>query len=160
MNDFAFRDAREGDEPAIRAVVTSVLNEFGFDVEPNGLDRDLVDIQSSYSRRGGTFRVLTSTTGAIVGCGGLYPLQGRDAELRKMYFLPIARGHGLGRKLLNDLIDFGRDAGFQRILLETASKLAVAGHLYRSAGFVETMSDHLAGRADEALVLNLRDTRA
>jgi putative acetyltransferase len=155
---FAFREARSGDEPAIRAVVRSVLNEFGFDVEPDGLDRDVDDIESSYSQRGGTFRVLTSSQGEIVGCGGLYPLEGRDVELRKMYFLAVARGRGLGRALLHELIEFGRRAGYNRIFLETASKLTVAGHLYRSVGFVETTSDHLAGRADQALVLNLRSS--
>ena len=152
---FVFRDARRGDEPAIRQIVTTVLAEFGFDTDPEGLDSDLIDIKSSYVERGGTFRVLTSSFGDIVGCGGLYPLPPNDAELRKMYFLPIARGHGFGRLLVAELVAFGRRAGFNRILLETASKLSAAGHIYRSFGFVETTSDHLAGRADQALVLDL-----
>jgi putative acetyltransferase len=153
--ELIFRDARRGDEPVIRHIVTSVLAEFGFDTDPEGLDSDLDDVTSSYFGRGGTFRVLTTPHGEIVGCGGLYPLPPNDAELRKMYFLPVARGYGLGRVLVADLVAFGRRAGFRRILLETASKLTAAGHIYRSFGFVETTSDHLAQRADQALVLDL-----
>lgn len=72
-----------------------------------------------------------------------------------MYFVPAARGHGLRRQLLNDLIAFARDAGFRRIVLETAAKLTTAGRLYRRVGFVETTSNHLADRADQALALDL-----
>ena len=153
--DLVFRDARSGDEPTIRYIVTTVLAEFGFDTDPEGLDSDLIDIRSSYFERGGTFRVLTTSRDEVVGCGGLYPLPPSDAELRKMYFLPVARGHGFGRVLVAELLAFGRRAGFKRILLETASKLTAAGHIYRSFGFVETTSDHLADRADQALVLDL-----
>jgi putative acetyltransferase len=151
----AFRDVRRGDEPAIRQLVTVVLAEFGFATDPEGLDSDLVDITASYVERGGVFRVLTTPAAEIVGCGGLYPLTPNDAELRKMYFYPVARGRGFGRKLVADLVAFGRRSGFRRIVLETASSLTTAGHIYRSFGFVETTSDHLAERADQALVLDL-----
>lgn len=153
---FLFRDARRGDEQVVRVLVTQVLAEFGFATDPHGLDSDLVDIQASYIDRGGIFRVLIDAGGTIVGCGGLYPLPNQEAELRKMYFYPVARGHGLGRQLVADLIAFGRHAGFQRLVLETAAKLTTAGHIYRSFGFRETTSDHLAGRADQALSLELR----
>jgi GNAT superfamily N-acetyltransferase len=153
--DFVFRDVQRGDEPAIRRLVTSVLAEFGFDTDPEGLDSDLVDIIASYVDRGGVFRVLTTTAGEVVGCGGLYPLPNNEAELRKMYFFPVARGRGLGRALVADLVAFGRRAGYRRIVLETAAKLTTAGHIYRSFGFVETTSDHLARRADQALELDL-----
>jgi putative acetyltransferase len=153
--EFLFRDAQRGDEPAIRTLVTRVLAEFGFDTDPEGLDSDLVDIQASYIDRGGVFRVLIDANGTIVGAGGLYPLPNNEAELRKMYFYPIARGHGLGRQLVADLVAFGRHAGFHRLVLETAAKLTAAGRIYRSFGFVETTSDHLADRADQALALDL-----
>jgi putative acetyltransferase len=152
---FTFRDVQRGDEPAIRELVTTVLAEFGFATEPGGIDSDLLDIAASYVDRGGVFRVLTDSSGTIVGCGGLYPLPNEEAELRKMYFYPVARGHGLGRQLVEELIAFGQRVGYRRIVLETAAKLTKAGRIYRSFGFVETTSDHLAARADQALVLDL-----
>jgi GNAT superfamily N-acetyltransferase len=48
---------------------------------------------------------------------------------------PDVRGHGLGRRLLNELLDTARAAGFDRAVLETFSDLEAAAHLYRSCGF-------------------------
>jgi putative acetyltransferase len=152
---FVFRDARRGDELAVKAVVANVLREFGWEPDMRGLDSDLDDLVANYIARGGVFRVLVGDDGAIVGCGGLYPLPNGEVELRKMHFYPIARGRGLGKQLVRDLIAFARKAGYRRIVLETSSKLTTAGRIYRSFGFVETTSDHLATRADQALALDL-----
>jgi GNAT superfamily N-acetyltransferase len=124
-------------------------------------DRDLADIPGNYTERGGVFRVLVDRVGHIVGCGGLYPLSGHEAAIRKMYLLPMARGHGLGRSLLQTLIDVARAKGIHRLRLETKSVLREAIALYRSFGFTEialttehTVS-HNTHRADQAFALDL-----
>jgi putative acetyltransferase len=150
-----FRNARPGDEPAVVAVVTTVLAEFGLTTDPDGTDADLADIQASYVDRGGVFRVLVREDGAIVGCGGMYPLTSEEIELRKMYLLPEARGRGLGLALLTTLVDFARERGFTAVVLETASVLKDARALYERFGFVETPRDHLASRCDKAFRLEL-----
>jgi GNAT superfamily N-acetyltransferase len=48
---------------------------------------------------------------------------------------PELRGRGLGRRLLEELLDNARAAGFERAVLETFSDLASAAHLYRVHGF-------------------------
>jgi putative acetyltransferase len=148
-----FRDARPGDEPAVVAVVSSVLAEYGLTTDPDGTDADLRDLQASYARRGGAFRVLVREDGVIVGCGGVFPLTSTEIELRKMYLLPEVRGRGLGLALLTDLVDFARARGFRAVVLETASVLKDARALYEQFGFVETRSDHLASRCDRAFRL-------
>lgn len=153
--DFEFREATAGDGPAIRAVVFSVLDEYGLRPDTAGTDRDLEDIASSYVARGGCFQVVVAKTGEVVGCGGLYPLDAGDAEIRKMYLLPVARGLGLGRALLKFLILAARERGFERVLVETASVLKEAISLYRANGFVPVTREHLARRCDQAYVLHL-----
>jgi putative acetyltransferase len=155
MGDFRFRAAAPGDHPAIRAVVCAVLAEYGLALDPADTDADLQDVISSYAGRGGSFRVLVSPAGEIVGCGGLYPLDERQAEIRKMYLLPEARGRGLGRRLLQELVEEARAGGFERVVLETASVLKEAISLYRSFGFVPLERAHLASRCDQAYVLAL-----
>ena len=153
--ELRFRDALPGDEPAIRAVVWSVLAEYGLTPDPGGTDSDLDDVERSYAKRGGTFRVLVSETGEVVGCGGLYPLDATEAEIRKMYFRPDARGRGHGRALLRDLLDHARRSAFRRVVLETASVLREAIALYRKFGFVPITREHLARRCDQAFALDL-----
>jgi GNAT superfamily N-acetyltransferase len=48
---------------------------------------------------------------------------------------PELRGKGLGRQLLQELLDTARAAGFGRVALETFSELTAAAHLYREHGF-------------------------
>jgi GNAT superfamily N-acetyltransferase len=128
--------AISGDEARIRALVFSVLTEYGLTPDPLRFYADLEDIATHYGNRGGSFRVVLSPEGDVVGCGGLYPLGNGTAEIRKMYLLPNARGRGLGRKLLEDLITVAKDRRFQRVFVETASALKEAVSLYRKRGFI------------------------
>lgn len=151
------RDAVPADGDAIRALVTETLAEFGFPIEPNGMDADLADVSASYQARGGAFRVVVGDDEAtIVGCGGLYPLDEQVVELRKMYFRPEARGQGLGRDLLIELIDRAKQRGFERIVLETASNLTAAIRLYEGFGFIESHGPKHACRCDRTFALTLR----
>jgi ribosomal protein S18 acetylase RimI-like enzyme len=45
------------------------------------------------------------------------------------------RGQGLGRQLLEELLETARANGFERAVLETFSDLEAAAHLYREYGF-------------------------
>ncbi|KAJ9161415.1 hypothetical protein NKR19_g2300 [Coniochaeta hoffmannii] len=48
-----------------------------------------------------------------------------------------ARGHGLGRKLMDEAMRFVDKAGFKEVRLRTARQLTVARRMYEKAGFVE-----------------------
>jgi GNAT superfamily N-acetyltransferase len=60
------------------------------------------------------------------------------------------RGKGLGRRLLEELLDTARARGFEHAALETFSELDAAAHLYREAGFrvVSAETGPRWGRAD------------
>ncbi|HEX7235581.1 MAG TPA: GNAT family N-acetyltransferase [Gammaproteobacteria bacterium] len=151
-----FREAAAGDGAAIRAVVVAVMAEYGLSSDLEGNDADLRDVVGSYAGRGGSFRVVTSAEGDIVGCGGLYPIDEREAEIRRMYLLPSARGLGVGRTLLEELIAFAEQRRFERVVLETASVLKEAISLYCKRGFVPVARRGLALRqCDQAYALQL-----
>ncbi|WP_016701259.1 GNAT family N-acetyltransferase, partial [Actinoalloteichus spitiensis] len=58
-----------------------------------------------------------------------------DAELKRMFVLPSARGRGLARSLLVYLEVAARDAGYRRMVLETGTEQPEAMALYRSEGY-------------------------
>ena len=73
-------------------------------------------------------------TGASTGVGtGV----GTDAEIKRMYVTPAARGRGLARRMLAELERTARAAGHHRVILETGSKQPEAVGLYRSSGYTE-----------------------
>jgi len=69
---------------------------------------------------------------------------GDEATIRWFLFSPEVRGHGLGRRLLAELLQRASEAGFTRIALETFSDLEAAAHLYREHGFEVTSADSTA----------------
>jgi putative acetyltransferase len=154
--DFVIRPATNRDLPRIRAVLLSVRSEFGVVDETDVSDNDLTDLERNYFARGGVFEVVEDTrSNQIVGCAGLLPLSSRRAELCKMYILSSARGRGLGKRMLEDLLDAARGSGFAEVWLETNSALTTATGLYQKYGFRPVEPDQLLPRCDQAYLLRL-----
>ncbi|GAA4793690.1 MULTISPECIES: GNAT family N-acetyltransferase [Streptomyces] len=59
-----------------------------------------------------------------------------DAELKRMYVVPEARGLGLARRILAALEADARDAGRVRMVLETGDMQPEALALYASSGYL------------------------
>ncbi|MFH8990892.1 GNAT family N-acetyltransferase [Streptomyces sp. NPDC017940] len=58
-----------------------------------------------------------------------------DAEIKRMYVTPEARGLGLARRILAALEDDAHAAGRHRMVLETGTKQPEAIALYTSSGY-------------------------
>ncbi|MCB8906347.1 MULTISPECIES: GNAT family N-acetyltransferase [unclassified Streptomyces] len=58
-----------------------------------------------------------------------------DAELKRMYVIPDARGLGLARRILSALESDAREAGRTRMVLETGTAQPEAIALYTSSGY-------------------------
>ena len=69
------------------------------------------------------------------------------AQLRILLVEPKSRGRGLGKRLIDECIDFSKRAGYKKIKLWTQSVLVEARHLYEQAGFelVEEKAHHSFG---------------
>jgi GNAT superfamily N-acetyltransferase len=83
---------------------------------------------------GGVFLVAT-LAGAPVGCAGMQRLDATTGEVRRVFVRQTARGHGAARALLAALAETARDAGYERLRLDTGDRLPEAVQLFRTAGF-------------------------
>jgi putative acetyltransferase len=157
FNNIHIRVASNKDAEKVTALVADVLAEFGLRIDPQETDADLRDIEKNYLKAGGTFELIEDDRGNLLGTVGLYPLDEGACELRKMYFTAPARGRGLGKYILERAIVQAKNLGFRRIILETASVLEAANHLYVKYGFRPLERDHLPSRADLAYILDLNE---
>lgn len=72
---------------------------------------------------------------APVGCGAVRRMDGRTAEIKRMWVDAGVRGKGLGRQLLAALETTARDLACVTVRLDTSDQLAEALQLYRSADY-------------------------
>lgn len=94
--------------------------------------------------------------GRPVACGGWRVHGGPDgpeAELKRMYVSPAARGRGMARAVLAELERTAVEAGLERMVLETGLEQPEAIALYRSAGYVDVPRFGYYAKAPEAVHL-------
>lgn len=72
---------------------------------------------------------------AARGTASLRPIAADTAEIKRMYVQPPARGRGIGRALLDRVIEGAEAAGYKRIRLDSARFMREAQVLYRASGF-------------------------
>lgn len=126
------------DNPEVARVIRAVMQEYGavgsgFSI----MDPEVDQMFETYSKPGHVFYVIMDQQ-QVVGCGGIGPLVGGDqdtCELRKMYFMPAARGRGMGKRLLQQCLQDARRLGYQQCYLETLSSMKEARGLYEHLGF-------------------------
>lgn len=150
------RAATNADGAAVERLVFSVLAEYGLAPEPEGVDRDLRDLEAFYFAQGGWFGVWTDDHGVVCGSAGIGRVDATTCELRKMYLVPSKRGNGQGRLILQRALAEAKRLGYQRIILETATVLKEAVRLYERHGFHQTEPEgHCAKRCDLVMVREL-----
>ncbi len=135
---FQIRLIEARDDPALAAIIRTVMPEFGAGGKGFAIHDPEVDgMSQAYSPSRCDYFVV-EREGRVEGGGGVAPLEGGDAdtcELRKMYFLPSLRGLGAGRALMQQCLDRARKFDFHRCYIETLTGMDAAAALYRKSGF-------------------------
>ena len=104
IDNYTLVSAGNKDSAEIKAVIYSILNEYGLKEDEGSTDSDLNNIQKYYTDNNGYFgKILIN--GKIVGTIGLFKLNDDLCELRKMYLLKEHRGKGLGKILMDIIIE-------------------------------------------------------
>jgi putative acetyltransferase len=141
VGSISLRPIRPEDDAAVADIIRTVMTEMnaagaGFAIH----DDEVKAMAAQYGQPRSAYLVVVREDGAVVGGGGIAPLAGGDegtCELKKMYFLPEARGRGVGAELLRTLEEKARAFGYRRIYLETLTGMDAAMKLYRKLGFRE-----------------------
>ena len=101
--------------------------------------------------------VVAEDDGTMVGYAGL-AVVGHQADVQTVAVAPSAQGRGLGRLLLDALLDEARRREATEVLLEVRADNEAAQALYRRAGFerIGVRRGYYQPGGTDALVLRLR----
>ena len=148
------RDYQKGDESEVMNLLKTVLAGYGLKTNSAVTDSDILNIEQSYVKNNGAFKVLTDNK-KIIGSYGIFKISKNVCELRKMYLYKSYHGQGLGKKMMIDAINVAKYLGYTEMVLETNSRLKEAKRLYEKFGFKEYQPDHLSDRCDYAMKIKL-----
>ncbi|MEW9570945.1 GNAT family N-acetyltransferase [Rhodanobacter sp. Si-c] len=135
---FLIRPIEPRDDAAVAAIIRAVMPEFGADGPGFAIHDAEVDAMCAAYAQPRCSYFVVERDGVVVGGGGVAPLADSEpdvCELRKMYFLPQARGIGAGTAMMQRCLDAARAHGFRRCYLETLTGMDAAQALYRRNGF-------------------------
>ena len=136
--DFIIREIEPKDNPELAKVVRDVIVEMGAPTTGTAYEDKATDqMYETYLKNKAIYYVVEHK-GKVVGGAGVAQLdnfEGNVCELQKMYFQPIARGKGLGTKLISKCLETAKELGFEKCYLETLPYMEAAVKLYKKYGF-------------------------
>ncbi|QMU80182.1 GNAT family N-acetyltransferase [Streptacidiphilus sp. PB12-B1b] len=128
--------------PDAQRLIAEVQQEYV--VRYGDIDVTPVD-PAEFDAPAGLFAVVYDDRGEPVGTGAWRAREANDvgladgdAEIKRMYTVPSARGRGLARRMLRFLEEQALAAGRRRMVLETGTEQPEALALYAAEGYLPT----------------------
>lgn len=115
--------------------------------ELDAVNIEVTEVDAMMTRTIGELPVYMPPTGRLLlaylqddpaGIVFLKKLRTAVCEIKRMYVPPEFRGRGVGRAMLDRVIEEARAAGYSQIFLDSASFMQQAQSLYRTRGFIDT----------------------
>lgn len=122
---------------AIRLLFREYEASLDVDLAYQDFETELAHLPGKYAPPGGEL-LLATAEGYPVACAALRPMPwDGGGEMKRLFVRPEARGTGVGRALLDRLIETARSRGYRELWLDTLPTMHTAQQLYRHYGFAE-----------------------
>lgn len=109
----------------------------GVDLCFQGFAAELSTLPGKYAPPHGELLLARDANGAPLGCVALRQISANECcEMKRLYVSPHARGLGVGRALVEEVIGIATRLGYREMRLDTLPTMTDAIALYRRAGFV------------------------
>ena len=158
ITEVSYADSLELVEHA-RKLFIEYSQSIGTDLEYQGFAAELAALPKPYVPPNGAL-ILAQADGDMVGCVALRPLDAWTAEMKRLYVRPHYRSRGVGKQLVETVIETARGAGYGELRLDTLPTMLSAQTLYRHLGFEEISpygTQYLPGTRFYALKLSAHE---
>lgn len=135
---FTIEPARTADD---LAAVANLFREYEASIEIGlcfqDFEAELASLPGKYALPHGVLLLARDAQGNPIGCVALRPSDS-GCEMKRLYVSPHDRGMGLGKALMNAIIEEAKRIGYQQICLDTLPSMVEAISLYEKNGFERT----------------------
>lgn len=120
----------------VKNLILEYTNRLGRDLTFQNLDEELKNPTKKYTPPEGEILVAVDEN-EVLGMVAYHKHSEFCCEMKRLYVKPSCRGMKLGEKLISELIQHAKKAGYKEMVLDTIVPLQSAIHLYKKFGFVE-----------------------
>jgi GNAT superfamily N-acetyltransferase len=124
------------DLQAIRDLFREYAAGLHIDLSFQNFDAELAELPGAYAPPTGRL-ILARIESEPAGCIALRAMEQTICEMKRLYVRSAFRGTGLGRRLVERIINEAQTAGHTKMRLDTLQTMAEARGLYRKLGFRE-----------------------
>jgi len=173
------------DLPALTELFRAYAASLPIDLGYQGFDGELAALPGQYAPPAGALLIARDANGATLGCVAMRPLlaspQGEGVaqsatdlrraeaasaaqaggaatpacEMKRLYVAPEGRGAGVGKALVQAIIETARARGYSELCLDTLPAMSEAQALYKSLGFTE-MAAYYATPIEGTVFMSLK----
>lgn len=118
----------------VRSLMREYQQRLGVDLSFQGFEAELATLPGSYAPPNGRLLIAWHEQTAV-GCIALQRITSSRAEMKRLYVPPRARGLGVGRKLVMQLLAEAQSIGYSEVVLDTLPTMIEAQRLYEQLGF-------------------------
>jgi len=122
------------------AAVTALFREYEASLDTDlcfqGFEAELAGLPGQYAPPRGELYIARDGAGEAIGCVALRPVELEGScEMKRLFVAPAGRGLGIGKALMNAVIEDARRIGYREMRLDTLPAMTTAQAMYRAAGF-------------------------
>lgn len=124
------------DLAATTALFRAYAAALSVDLAYQDFENELAGLPGKYAPPGGALLLARGADGTALGCVAMRSMEPAGCcEMKRLYVAPEARGMGLGKALVEAVVDAARHAGYGELRLDTLPEMTDAQALYARLGF-------------------------
>jgi len=118
-----------------KKITSDYIAWLGMDLSFQNVNDEFAEFENIYSKPEGCFLIAVSEKDEMLGGVGLRKLTPEICEMKRLFVYPQYLKQGIGRSLCLELILKAKRFGYNKMRLDTLTRLEAANKLYKQLGF-------------------------